>query len=305
MFEAASRHGMTFAVCFEDRSVDLLITRGKLRAEDRTDHLRETLQWLQSAWFSQPHYTRIGNRPLFLNFGPIAVTDPATWDAAFAPLSRRPAFFPLHHLWRGAGGDGGFLWIHHDPWEGDPTAATVRDRIAEVFAYPSTNAAEVIVSAYPGFDDVYAKHLRRLDHRDGETLRATLEVALAGPWPIVQLVTWNDYGEGTMLEPTHEFRYRFLEVIQAARRKEQGGVFPYDPQALRLPAQLYRLRKQGDVPAVVLDGIARRLTEGAWTAAQAALAQAGKRDERIPASGDGQVRSRGEQGPPRPCADLR
>src|SRR2546422_475823 len=83
----------------------------------------------------------------------------------------------------------------------------------------SRNPDEVIVSAYPGFNDVYDQHLRSLEYRDGKTLQETLEVGMEGPWPLIQLVTWNDFGEGTMIEPTHEFGYTFLEIVQQARRK--------------------------------------------------------------------------------------
>ncbi len=34
--------------------------------------------------------------------------------------------------------------------------------------------------------------------------------------PQIQLITWNDFGEGTMIEPTQEFGYSFLTSIQTA-----------------------------------------------------------------------------------------
>jgi hypothetical protein len=30
----------------------------------------------------------------------------------------------------------------------------------------------------------------------------------------LQLITWNDFGEGTMIEPTNEFGYTYLEKLQ-------------------------------------------------------------------------------------------
>ena len=32
--------------------------------------------------------------------------------------------------------------------------------------------------------------------------------------PSVQISTWNDYGEGTIIEPTKEFKYQYLEILQ-------------------------------------------------------------------------------------------
>ena len=61
---------------------------------------------------------------------------------------------------------------------------------------------------------------------------------------LIQIVTWNDYGEGTIIEPTIEFGYRYLEALQNYRKKHAGKTFPYNPEDLRLPIALYQLRQQ-------------------------------------------------------------
>ena len=262
LFEACGRYGVKFAACYEDRTVQVLVERKKLQPDQVTNHLAETMQWMQTEWFTKPQYLQFHGRPLLLNFGPIYLTERTVWDAAFKTIPDRPSFYALHHLWKKAGGDGGFTWIHHDPWEGTPTEARIRERIREVFTYFSTNRDEVIVSAYPGFNDVYEPHGQSLEYRDGKTLEETLEVGMEGPWPLIQLVTWNDYGEGTMLEPTHEFGYTFLEIIQQARRKEVGPAFKFTADDLRLPARLYALRKKGTSSPAGLNPIAESLDRG-------------------------------------------
>jgi hypothetical protein len=262
LFAATKKAGMYFAVCYEDRSVQLLVEWGKLQPAETTNHLADTFQWMQTNWFTDAHYYRINDRPLLLNFGPVYLQDPATWTAAMALLPVRPAFFALHHLWRQAGADGGFTWVHYDPWSGDLQPSTIRTRIGEVFTYFSKNPAEVIVSAYPGFNDVYRERHPELAHRNGETLRETLSVAMAGPWPLVQLITWNDYGEGTIIEPTHEFGYTFLEVIQQERRAEIGAKLPYTADDLRLPAAWLALKKSGKHDEAKLNHIEQLLRLG-------------------------------------------
>ncbi|HTS18533.1 MAG TPA: hypothetical protein VMP11_13245 [Verrucomicrobiae bacterium] len=262
LFDACGKFGMKFAACYEDRSIQLMVDWKKLAPGDITNHLAQTIQWMQKEWFTKPQYLQYRSRPLFLNFGPIYLTNRAVWDAAFETIPTRPSFYALHHIWKQAGADGGFIWVHRDPWEGTPTEARIRQRIHEVFTYFSTNANEVIVSAYPGFDDVYEQHQPPLAYRDGKTLRETLEVGSEGPWPLIQLITWNDYGEGTMIEPTHEFGYTFLDVIQQVRRNELGPSFTFTADDLRLPARLYALRKKGTVPAAELDVISDLLNNG-------------------------------------------
>lgn len=274
LFEATRKFGLTFAACYEDRAVDLAVNWQRLDPALTTNELTATLRWMQDHWFSQPHYVRLDGRPLLLNFGPMYFRDPAAWQTAFAGLPERPYFFGLHHLWRQAGADGGFTWVHYDPWEGAPDQRQILTRIGEVFTYFSSDPRQVLVSAYPGFNDVYTNEFHHeLAYRDGATLRETLQVAVAGPWPVIQLVTWNDYGEGTMIEPTHEFGYTFLEIIQEQRRQEGGGPFPYTAADLRLPARLFALRKGGQVAAGDLDDVARLLVAGQTDQARARLDQ--------------------------------
>ena len=59
-----------------------------------------------------------------------------------------------------------------------------------------------------------------------------------------------------------EFGYKFLEVIQQARRQELGDSFKFTPGDLRLPARLYKLRKSATAPAGDMDKIARLLNKG-------------------------------------------
>uniref|UniRef100_S0DE49 Uncharacterized protein n=1 Tax=termite gut metagenome TaxID=433724 RepID=S0DE49_9ZZZZ len=61
----------------------------------------------------------------------------------------------------------------------------------------------------------------------------------------LQLITWNDFGEGTMIEPTLEFGYKFLGEIQSF-----AGV-SYGTSALEGIYDYYNLKKEykGDAAA--------------------------------------------------------
>jgi hypothetical protein len=60
---------------------------------------------------------------------------------------------------------------------------------------------------------------------------------------VIQLITWNDYGEGTIIEPTEEFGYRYLETVQRAQRTLQGADFPFVDADLQLPLEIFNLRQ--------------------------------------------------------------
>ena len=60
---------------------------------------------------------------------------------------------------------------------------------------------------------------------------------------MVQISTWNDWGEGTVIEPSAEFGYRDLEVAQRLRRRHVEPGFSATADDLRLPHRLFKLRK--------------------------------------------------------------
>ncbi len=262
MFDAGGRFDMKFAACYEDRSLELLVNWGKISSEEVPAQLAENLKWAAAEWFGAPQYFQFEGRPLLLNFGPIYVKDKEAWAEAVGACDPQPAFFALHHLWQDAGADGGFSWVHTEPFDGEPGEAIIVQRLADTHNYRSTDPLKSMPSVYPGFEDVYETSLHDLGRREGRTMRETLRAAMEGPWPIVQLVTWNDYGEGTVIEPTHEDGYAALEAIQDARRNELGAAFTFTAEDLRLPARLLALRKSGKTEKQELDRISGLLRAG-------------------------------------------
>jgi hypothetical protein len=110
----------------------------------------------------------------------------------------------------------------------------------------------------------------------GGTFALTLRRALQSGAPLVQIATWNDWGEGTVIEPSEEFGYRDLEVVQGFRRALDRS-FAATPADLRLPLRLWRLRgQQAERPHLKpeLDAIARLLAAMDAAGAQAALQRA-------------------------------
>ena len=271
MFDACGKFGMKFAACYEDRTLELLVNWGKIAPGEVPAQLAENLQWAADEWFSAPQYFQFEGRPLLLNFGPIYVKDEDVWTDAINACNPRPAFFALHHLWLDAGADGGFSWVHTEPFDGEPGEEVIVQRLTDTHNYRSSDPLKSIPSVYPGFEDVYEISLHNLGRRGGRTMRETLRAAMEGPWPVAQLVTWNDYGEGTVIEPTHEDGYSALEAIQDARRKELGDAFTFTAEDLRLPARLFALRRAGNASKQELDRISGLLRAGQCHAADELL----------------------------------
>ena len=193
---------------------------------------------MQDHWFVADEYAKIAGRPLLLVFGPQYFKG-AEWKELFLGLPQPPYFCTLNSLQEGA--DGVFGWPPVHDGRVVPPAAW-RTYLSQLYEKGGVG------TAFPKFHDIYAEAGVResygyLDDQEGAVFDETLERA-GERATLIQIVTWNDFGEGTIIEPTTEFGYRYLEVLQDYRKKQAGKTFPYSPEDLRLPIALYQLRQQ-------------------------------------------------------------
>lgn len=240
LIQALQRAGLRFAICYEDQTVPKLIENHILPAEDAVSHGQKLLEWMQTNWFTSPVYLTLEARPLLLVFGG-GYYQETQWKQIFAPLHPQPEL--MTELGRRAPASGAFGW----PVPNDGTVKSFD--VLDSFYTHAKDWPQFIPAAYPRFHDIYQeagvqKSWGSIEDRDGKTFQQTLERALKSDASIIQLATWNDWGEGTMIEPSVEFGYRDLEATQRLRRQTIDAAFPYKEQDLRLPVQLYLLQKQ-------------------------------------------------------------
>ncbi|MFO0818645.1 MAG: glycoside hydrolase family 99-like domain-containing protein [Pirellulales bacterium] len=136
-----------------------------------------------------------------------------------------------------------------------------------------------VLVTFPRFVDIYAEarvgnSYGRFEGGQGKSFRKMLERAFQSKARIIPIATWNDWGEGTMIEPSHEFGYRDLETVLQLRRQytpSSGSASTLDH--LRLPARLFQQRrKQPSADRTKqLDQIASLLANGKFAAAAALL----------------------------------
>jgi len=253
--------GLHFAIMYEDGTVSNLIAGKQFPASEAVAHGQSVLQWVQNHWFSDPAYLTLGSDPIFLVFGPQYYHEDQ-WKQIFAPLAHPPAFFT--ELVRRDPAVGAFDW----PLPQGGSAQSFRDNTS--FYERAKSWPQMIAGAWPRFQDVYGEAGTQpsypvIEDRQGRTYSETLEMALKSKAPIIQLITWNDWGEGTMIEPSAEFGYRDLETTQRLRRHYLEPKFLASAADLRLPITLYVLRKRSRGNAMVLkqlDRVSRALLVG-------------------------------------------
>ncbi len=248
LFTAVKKAGLRFAVCYEDQTLRYMVDNRHLAAGDVYSHGQEVMRYLQDTWFGDEAYLQIEGRPALFVFGPQYFKNASDWDQLLSVLADRPALVTLDRHTESAA-------VTSFPWppmwasrDGILTEAALVDYL-EGFYEKAQRWDTLVAGAFPGFHDIYADagvgdSYGYLDDADGETFRLTLEMALSHDPDVIQLVTWNDYGEGTIIEPTVEFGTRYLEVVQTTRRSLEGDAFPYTADDLQLPLQLLEARRQ-------------------------------------------------------------
>jgi len=254
----AERAGLSFAVCYEDQTVTALVDAGRLPAARRVEHAAGELRWVVEGWCRRPAYARVGGKPLLLSFGHEGLDD-AEWSLVLEKVGTPLAYLGEHR--RRPAADGAFDW----PLPREGVAAT------HAFGERSRGWPLVLPVAYPRFHDIYAEagvheSWGRIDDAGGGTFRETLRVALGSGAGMVQVATWNDWGEGTQIEPSREFGSRDLALLQEVRR-EREEAFPWEPADLLLPQRLLEARRAGG-DAGRLDRAAAAIVAGDRTLAR-------------------------------------
>jgi acetyl esterase/lipase len=243
------RAGLSFAVCYEDQALKTLKNGEDLKQAEKD------LGWAETHFFTDPNYVRQNGRPLLLVFGPQHL------KGKFQ-LNSNPLVFGLSHLVAENEMDGAFAW---PPVAGGKSLSP--DHWKKELGIIYSSARPFIPTAFPSFKDIYQQagvhpSYGSIAARAGVTWTESLDQALQTKAPLIQIATWNDFGEGTMIEPSRNVGFRYLEALPRCG----------NPANLRLPVLLYQLRKRGG-DSNKLDEAAARMFASKFVESEALLAQ--------------------------------
>lgn len=204
IFKAIKKAGMKMAIVYEDNTV--------ASASDPVGQAREDMKYLASHFWGSDNYVKIDGKPLLMVFGPQGLNTPKEWYRTFQILSNPPALVVLNGHIDNANGDGyenamgEYLWVNANP--------------ADWYVSVKSKFSTVIGGAMPGFKDYYklggaGDGYTSYDDEEGALFDRQLQAAKEAGLQWLQVSTWNDYGEGTIIEPTQEFGYRYLLKLQS------------------------------------------------------------------------------------------
>jgi hypothetical protein len=283
LFQFTRKAGLKFSVSYEDQTMQHMVEGRYLAADQAVVHAQQAMLYLQTNYFSDASFLRWQNQPVLLNFGPQYFKAGSDWQTIFSVLDpvHRPAFFTEDNYLPASTGAFSWppMWLSHTPGTGGVLSDAALKGYLASFDQKAGAWPAFISSAFPRFHDIYQKAGVRdywgyLGDRNGNTLRETLSRAMTNSSTIVQIVTWNDFGEGTVVEPTREYGYRDLGIIQDFRRQYLDTNFPCHTNDLALATRLFNLRRQSTTNAVMsadLDHVFTNIVAGDLTTANLQL----------------------------------
>jgi len=232
--------GLEYAIVYEDRVTKNVVDAQK--AISVTAAAKTDLAYMQNNYFDDKNYIKINGKPLLLNFGPIILQTPAEWTNVFNTLTTKPTFLTLwdQSVEAGDNASGEYAWVFKNS-----------TYLTNFYTNTKSKLSVAMGSAYPGFKDFYAEGGGgdaigwTIEPNNGATLDETLSLAKNANLNYLQLITWNDFGEGKMFEPTVEFGYSYIEKVKTfAGVKNTETVFPDISKLYNL-----RVEKKGSADA--------------------------------------------------------
>ncbi|WP_165872198.1 glycoside hydrolase family 71/99-like protein [Tenacibaculum sp. M341] len=229
---------LEFAVMYEDRVIDVQsrINLTELQTRQAIDDIR----YIEETYFTNSSYIKIEQNPLLMIFGPNYIDNPDDWSVIFDAMKTEAEVLTL---WDSSDrissedATGEYAWIDRNHVE------TLSSYFTNVVDFNSRTVGGV---AYPRFNDYYIEGGWKPDTADDwrvkgrnlKTFKESFKESMSHPIDFIQVATWNDFGEGTQIEPTEEFGFKHLRLLQ-----KYSGV-SFSKEDLRIPLYIYELRKE-------------------------------------------------------------
>lgn len=188
------------------------------------DDVAASVSYLLATYGGRPNFLRKDGRPALFFwreqlFGPDtwrqirAQVDP-TWGTMWIAEGTTDAYFGAF--------DG--LHLFDISWSASPSTPlqtwSNRTRVASSAYGPRTFVPTIMA----GYDDLAVRGGRARDRLGGAYYRATMDAALAvDPSWAVLITSWNEWPEGTQIEPSVSYGESYLDFTAAFARQLKGG----------------------------------------------------------------------------------
>lgn len=204
MMREAERQNGRFHFAIEENNLALHTCAGGRPCSDFTQKLIDDLNYAAKTYYPSSAYLRVEGRPVVCFFD-LDGNHHLDWDRVRREAQGNPLFiFRKNTGFQHPQSDGAFSWRGIARGQGDMGLSDEDD------FYDSAKSARgklAIGAVYKGFDDHIASWTghKFVDQHCGQTWLSSLAetakyYSARQPLPILQVVTWNDYEEGTEIE---------------------------------------------------------------------------------------------------------
>lgn len=274
MVKAAEKYGMKVAICLEEKAFFPMYSKATTRAEVQ-DVMEQHIRHVLNTHAKSASYLTVDNRPVFFMFnnhenGSLGrhVLTPEELDDVLNRFGEEGVLFARTHLDAAYNGvvDAGFAWV------GDEEYLDWFYRTGQEMREDGT-LAYWVGSANPGFNDSgvfgWGRGPRVTERNGMETYAKYWSYVLEARPDAVQIVTWNDFEEGTTIEPTEEYGFDYVNCTEHMAQHFTGR--QADVRDNKWPYRVFQLRRRlasvSDADArhaytEKLDAYARAFSEG-------------------------------------------
>lgn len=224
MLEEAEAAGMRISLCYEEK-INWPPYRDPASRKEILRTFTDDMQYIVDHYGQHPAYLRRNGQPFIAQFnywgqdrlGP-RYLQADEFASAFAALSEpiyycrqnldRPDMFPPIRS--------SYMWIKPDPvWVQD--YAVFAGRAESLYREDRLDFFMGFIS--PGFDDSGVSGwgsgtARKLPRQGLDILEQTMALSSIGHPELIQIATWNDWQEGTAVEPSREHGFAYLDGIE-------------------------------------------------------------------------------------------
>lgn len=228
---------LEFAVMYEDRVIK---EQARSLSQVQINQAIGDLKYIKRKYFKNNNYVHIKNDPLLMVFGPSYIDSSEDWNII---LNSIKTDVNLLTLWNskvmiGDGNSSGeYTWVDKNHLQ------TLSQYYISNIDF-NTNIVGGV--AYPRFNDFYIEGGWKLPSDNDweladkgmQVFKESFDESLKYPTDFIQVVTWNDFGEGTQIEPTREHGFEYLEMLQMYTGTK------YKKEDLSVAYYIYKLRKE-------------------------------------------------------------
>ncbi|CAA9302047.1 MAG: GH99 / GH71, partial [uncultured Chloroflexia bacterium] len=195
--------------------------------------MTEALGALRDRWMSHPNWLRWNGKPVVVFWNPQSFGSVATWRQLRNTVDPNNAWH-----WVGEGTDFSYLQVFDSLYYFDITwAANPADALAGYarrlndFNRANNATKPFIGTVMPGYDDTRIRNTRIRDRANGEYYRRSWQAAIDRNAQVVIINSWNEWFEGTQLEPSRSYGNLYLDLTRewSGRYKGAGAAPPSPP----------------------------------------------------------------------------